>query len=72
MGKFVVEIFEGSIQLAGELGAGKRPTPPSESRRGFTIPEHDSGRGQTPQPGLRERKMKSIRPLAKFLGKRAA
>ena len=31
VGKFVVEIFEGSIQLAGGLGVGKRPTPPSES-----------------------------------------
>ena len=33
-----VEIFEGSIKVAGELGVGKRPTPPSESRRGFIIP----------------------------------
>jgi hypothetical protein len=67
-----VEIFEGSIQLAGGLGVGKRPTPPSESRRGFIIPGHDSSRGQTPHPGLREGKMKSIRSVAKFLGKRAA
>jgi hypothetical protein len=66
-----VEIFEGSIQLAGELGVSKRPTPPFRSRRGFIIPGRDSGRGRTPHPGLREGKMKSI-SLAKFLGKRAA
>ena len=45
-----VEILEASIQLADGLGVGNRPTPPSESRRGFIIPGHDSSRGQPLTP----------------------